>query len=144
MHENIYREREKKKHDKATTISYHHNKKANKSLTSGSSSVSSSSTTSALYSKSKSLTGFESSVQLINGCRSKSSQFGLFCGSLISAFAMKSMNSFDHFEGCSSLGGSDFWIFNSTRIGDISWLGGSIWANSISVIPIDQMSTLKS
>lgn len=113
-------------------------------LTSGSSSVSSSSTTSALYSSNKSLIGFESRVQLMKGCLRSSSQVGLFWGSLIRHVDTKSLNSFDHFDGCSSLGGSDFWIFNSTLIGDISWLGGSIWANSIRVIPIDQTSTLKS
>ncbi|KAE9538210.1 hypothetical protein AGLY_006182 [Aphis glycines] len=41
----------------------------------------------------------------------------------------------NHLDGCSNLGGSDFCILSNTRIGDISWFGGSICANSISTLP---------
>lgn len=95
-------------------------------LTSTSSSTTSSSTTSALYSKSRSLIGFESSEPLINGNVSRTSVDGRCCGSLINAFARKSLKSLDHFDGWSNLGGSLFWILSKTRIGDISLFGGSI------------------
>lgn len=41
----------------------------------------------------------------------------------------------NHLDGLASVGGSDFCILINTLIGCISWLGGSIWANSIKVIP---------
>lgn len=111
-------------------------------ITSTSSSTTSSSTTSALYSKRRSLIGFESNDPLMNGNESNVPVHGRCCGSLINDFDKNSLKSFDHFDGWSNLGGSLFWIFNKTRIGDISLFGGSIWANSINVIPNDQISTL--
>lgn len=47
-------------------------------------------------------------------------------------------------DGCIRVGGSDFAILSKTLIGFISWLGGSICASSIKVIPRDQMSALES
>jgi len=45
-----------------------------------------------------------------------------------------------HLLGISSVGGSDLVRRNKTRTGLRSWLGGSVWASSISVIPSDQIS----
>lgn len=41
----------------------------------------------------------------------------------------------NHLDGLASVGGSDFCILINTLIGCMSWFGGSIWANSIKVIP---------
>ena len=93
---------------------------------------------------------------------SNTSALGLCMGSFVKQILTKSQNSLDHLEGRSRKGGSDlksflnsfneksveknifkylgwrtnyFWILSNTRIGDISWYGGSIWANSTKVIP---------
>ena len=47
-----------------------------------------------------------------------------------------------HFFGLSSFGGSDLVILNKTLAGFKSLLGGSVWANSIRVIPNDHTSAL--
>ena len=79
---------------------------------------------------------FESSVQAMKGCWRSSVAVGLCVGSRTRHLARKSLNSLDQRDGQSSLGGSDFWILSRTRMGVRSWLGGSIWANSISVTPV--------
>ena len=64
-----------------------------------------------------------------------SAMVGRLSGSFTRHILRKLLNSADHKPFWSSEGTSDFWILMRTRMGCISWLGGSIWASSIRVIP---------
>lgn len=68
----------------------------------------------------------------------------LFSGSFCKQLLTKFLNSIDQSSCLERIGGAEFKITSKTLIAGNSELGASPYANSIAVIPNDQMSALKS